>query len=71
MPIDRICKNCRLYNQKEGACSVSIIHEGTTYELPVLPNDSCFWEREDIPIQWLRAWSDGKNGFIEMSTEDD
>lgn len=71
MPIERICKNCRLYDATNGICGVNVIHEGTYYELPVLPNDPCFWEREDIPVQMVRAWSDGKNGFIEYTDGDD
>jgi len=70
MAIEKICKNCRLYNERDGVCSVNIIYEGTYYELPVLPNDPCFWEREDIPVQMVRAWSDGRNGFVER-TEDE
>ncbi len=67
MEIEKICKNCKLYNEKESTCSVTIIHEGNYYELPVLPNSKCFWQEEDIPINLIRAWSDGKNSYIETT----
>lgn len=70
MPVERICKNCKLYNKEDGVCSVTVIHEGSYYELPVLPTDKCFWEQEDIPIEQVRSWSDGKNGFVEMPEAD-
>lgn len=70
MPVEKICKYCKLYNEKESVCSVTIVHEGTFYELPVLPQDKCFWQEEDIPIHQLRAWSDGKNGYIETTDDE-
>ena len=101
--MEKICKNCRLYNEKEKICSVVIMFEGERYELPVLPYDNCHWERTDgevqdllkstleelktekfsaterkyfqakleqeidspIEIKQFRAWSDGKDGYIE------
>jgi len=96
--VERVCKNCKLYNPVEEVCSVAIVYEGERYELPVKPNDSCHWERLDrevnkdidreirfldkeskiyfkeklegekevpIEIKQMRAWSDGKDGFIE------
>lgn len=65
MEIEKICKNCKLYNKVDGTCSVTVVHEGNYYELPVLPDDKCFWQEEDIPVSLMRAWSDGKNGYIE------
>lgn len=70
MAKERICKNCKLYNADTGACRVNVIYEGSYYELPVLPGDKCFWEEEDIAVNQMRAWSDGKNGFIEMPDDD-
>lgn len=70
MEIEKVCKNCKLYNKEEGTCSVTVVHEGNYYELPVLPNDKCFWQEQDIPVSLLRAWSDGKNGYIEMPDDD-
>ena len=70
MAIERICKNCKLYDAASGTCTVSIIHEGEYYELPVLPTDTCFWEKEDIPINQIRTWSDGNSGFVETPESD-
>lgn len=44
--IERICNNCKLYNPREGHCSVVILHEGQRVHLPVDPGDSCFYEGE-------------------------
>ena len=49
--MDRICKNCRLYNERDRVCGVTVIIAGEHYELPVLPNDDCHWERLDEEIQ--------------------
>lgn len=42
--IQRICKNCKLFNPEKQECSVVILHEGSRLKLPVDPNDSCFFE---------------------------
>lgn len=93
--IERICGNCRLYNERDGVCSVIVVKEGENYEITTDPNDACHWERAemesnqlihlemhsaptpyfreklreelDIPIEvkQMRAWSNGKDGFIE------
>ena len=42
--IPRICNNCRLYNPKDGECSVVILVEGNRYKIPVDPGDKCFYE---------------------------
>lgn len=47
---ERVCKNCALYNKKEGVCSVVVIMQEEKYELPVNPNDSCHWERTSKEI---------------------
>lgn len=68
----KICKNCRLYDPAEGVCKVTIIHEGSYYELPVLPNDPCHWLRMEkeigcpIDIKQVRSWSDGEKAFWEL-----
>jgi len=43
--IEKICQNCRLFNERDNVCSVTVIIAGEHYELPVLPNDTCHWER--------------------------
>ena len=45
-PVERICKNCRLFNPVEQLCMVAILHEGEKIHLPVLPQDTCFFEQE-------------------------
>jgi hypothetical protein len=62
-----VCKNCLLYNRKEGTCEVRILQEGEKYELSVLPDDRCHWLEMDIPVHQIRAWSDGKDGYIETT----
>jgi hypothetical protein len=38
------CKNCRLFDERKGECAVIILHEGQKYNLPVSPNDHCFFD---------------------------
>lgn len=63
------CKNCSLYNKKEGVCSVVIMHDGQKWEMKTKPNDNCAWIEHGIDIQGVRAWSDGENGYIEYTTD--
>lgn len=49
--MEHICQNCRLFNEVENTCSVTIVIAGHHYELPVLPSDECHWERIDREIQ--------------------
>jgi len=42
------CKNCRLYDGNKGECQVIILQEGEKYNLPVYPDDKCFFEREFV-----------------------
>jgi hypothetical protein len=44
--IERICKNCKLFNPKKLECSVVILYGGERFHLPVDPQDSCFFEKE-------------------------
>lgn len=44
--IDRICKNCRLYDPANSECKVVILHEGSRINLPVEAKDRCFFEQE-------------------------
>lgn len=72
--IERICKNCKLYNPDKGECSVVVLHEGSRYKLPVLAEDPCFFEgiyfdpttkaMEDFAgdIQQVRFWVENKDG---------
>jgi hypothetical protein len=66
-----ICKNCLLYDKENGVCKVTIILEGQYYELPTLPNNDCYWEKNDLEIKQIKMWSDGENGFIEMPDDEE
>lgn len=77
MSVEKICKNCLLYNKQEGTCRVNVLFEGEMLNIKVDPYDNCYWlELEEecrqinpnenpIEIKQIRSWSDGKNGFIE------
>ena len=68
--VEKTCKNCQLYNQKSGECSVIVLHEGEKINIPVDPEDACFFENEFIekykPIQdvkQVKLWvEDPKTG---------
>jgi hypothetical protein len=49
-PVEPICKNCRLFDSVNLQCGVVILHEGKKLNLPVEPNDKCFFESEYIGI---------------------
>jgi len=72
--IERICKNCKLYDENKGECCVVILHEGNRIRLPVESNDTCFFEEEYFhpktnsvenfseEIQQVRFWVENKDG---------
>jgi hypothetical protein len=72
--IERICKNCRLYNPDRGECSIVVLHEGQRLRLPVLENDPCFFEEEYFDpttkavehfaedIKQVRFWVENEKG---------
>jgi hypothetical protein len=72
--VERICKNCKLYNPEGGVCSVVVLHEGSRLRLPVLANDPCFFEGEYFDptteamenfareIQEVKFWVEDKKG---------
>jgi hypothetical protein len=64
-----VCKDCKLYNAKQGICTVVVLDKGEKFELMTKPNDPCMWERMGVPVHRIRAWSDGENGYVEW-TED-
>lgn len=49
--VEKICNNCRLYKRDEGKCGVVVLYEGSRYNLPVNPGDSCFFDTEFIAIK--------------------
>ncbi len=47
MSNEKICKKCQLFNTELSSCRVVILHEGERFtNLPVEPNDSCFFDNE-------------------------
>ena len=38
------CRNCQLFDKKSGFCKVVILYHGQKFNLPVDPNDDCFFE---------------------------
>jgi hypothetical protein len=44
--IKRICNNCKLFDPASSTCSIVVLHEGERHRLPVLAEDSCFFEGE-------------------------
>lgn len=79
----KICKNCQLYNEKEGVCGVTVVYAGEYLELKVKPNDRCHWLRSEqelamldgedteLPIQYVKIQYDldGKKVKIESPQE--
>lgn len=41
----KICKNCKLFNPNNKICQVIILYEGEKINIPVDPQDSCFFEQ--------------------------
>lgn len=67
--VEQICKNCKLFDPKEKTCQVVVVMDGEHYELPTEPENECFWVKNGLvdDIKQLKAWSDGENGYIEVS----
>lgn len=75
-PILKICKNCLLYDGKKGICRATILMEGQRINLPMYPNDPCFFEEEIIvkdkdgklidrftpQVQQVKWWVEDVNG---------
>lgn len=43
-PVERICNNCELFNRESSTCKIVILYEGKKINIPVYPQDSCFFE---------------------------
>lgn len=62
------CGKCMLYRPKENACGVTVLlGDGQQYEIAVKPEDPCHWEKMGVEVQEIRAWSDGRDGFIQFN----
>lgn len=44
--IEKICGNCRLFDENKNECSIVILFEGERKKLPVSAEDFCFFEEE-------------------------
>jgi hypothetical protein len=66
------CGKCRLWNSKEGICTVVIVDKGEKFELQTKAQDPCMWDAMGVEVHRIRAFSDGKDGFVEYTegTED-
>lgn len=71
--IEKICKNCKLFNATARRCSVVILHDGLKINIPVDANDPCFFEepyfnpitktQEDFnEIKEIKMWVEDENG---------
>lgn len=60
--IEKICGNCRLYNNEKGICGVAILYEGKQMNMPVFPKDKCHMEELGIEINQVRWWVEDENG---------
>ena len=71
--IEKICKNCKLFNAPERRCSVVILHEGQKINIPVDAQDPCFFEEPYFDpmtkteenfneIKEIRMWVEDQNG---------
>jgi hypothetical protein len=72
--IERICRNCKLFNPDTSECAVVILYEGQRLRLPVLAHEPCFFESqyfdpttkamEDFAgdIQQVRFWVENDKG---------
>lgn len=78
MSIERICKNCLLFDPQKSECTVVILHEGKRIKIPVCAEDPCFFEQEYIDaqtgkvddfneIQQVKFWVENTSG--ELSEE--
>ena len=62
--IEKICRNCKLYNGKKGECAIVVLHEGERHHLPVLAEDPCFFEG-----QYFDPTTNTKEDFVDEIKE--
>jgi hypothetical protein len=60
--MQKICKNCRLFNKEKETCGVAILYEGRQYHMPVAPHDSCHMEELGIEVNQVRWWVEDETG---------
>ena len=52
--MEKICKNCMLFDKDKLSCKVAILIEGKKYNLPVFPEDKCHLDELKIPVEQVR-----------------
>jgi hypothetical protein len=70
--LKEVCKNCLLYNAAKKECRVAVLHEGQKYNIPVDPDDACFFgnkftaNNEEFTmtdeIKEIKMWVEDKDG---------
>lgn len=58
--VEKICKNCLLYDIKNKYCTVIVLHEGKKINLPTDPGDSCIFE--DDEVKQVKIWVEDEKG---------
>lgn len=72
-PIEKICNNCRLFDPANKLCKVTVLYEGRKINIPVDPEDSCFFEQEYFDpktnqksdfneIREIKVWVENETG---------
>jgi len=56
--MEKICKNCLLFDKEKQNCRVAILIEGKKYNLPVFPNDKCHLDELKIPVEQVRWYEE-------------
>lgn len=65
--IEKICKNCQLYDRNKQVCRVIFLSHGQKINVPMEPDEPCFWLQEldvgeEVPfvpvteIKQIRVW---------------
>lgn len=71
--VERICRTCKLFDPTKNECRVTILHEGEKINIPVDPQDPCFFEQKVInpdtkqeedfnEIQEVKMWVENDKG---------
>ena len=72
--IERICKNCKLFDSENNFCGIVVLWEGERQHLPVDAEDACFFEEEYFDpvtkstesfaedIQEVKFWTEDEKG---------
>lgn len=60
--IEKVCGNCRLYNNEKGNCGVAILIEGEQKYMPVFPSDNCHMDELGVEINQVRWWVEDEKG---------